>query len=276
MREAAAAVCQRWYRGRDFYRPAREIINPSHYGVDVVDQKRAKAFVERHHYSHGYPAARIRIALFRKRPFEAEQLAGVAVFSVPQNQHVIPYWTGLAPDEGIELGRFILLQDVEANGETWMLRRAFKELRRWKPRVKAVIAYSDPVPRQNAEGLEVKPGHVGTIYQAFNAKYLGRSSPDTMLVGPKGTTLARRSLSKVRLGERSKDYVFHDLHAAGAPMKRIGESGEAYVDRVLKLGIFRRVRHPGNHVFLWRIDGERDHMPHNPYPKFIDDIKEAA
>lgn len=54
---------QRWRNGRDSYRPAREPIRTQDYFVEPLpDDRRARAFVEQHHYSHSYPVARARCA----------------------------------------------------------------------------------------------------------------------------------------------------------------------------------------------------------------------
>jgi hypothetical protein len=248
-------VTQRWRQGRDSYRPLGEPIDPSRYGVEIIEDDRTpKAFVEAHHYSGSYPAARFRVGLCRSRPFFAPELVGVAVFSVPAQQAVIPrYLPDLTPADGVELGRFVLLDDVPANGETWFLARAFRALRAALG-VRGVVAYSDPFRRTNAQGDVVLPGHVGTIYQAFNGSYLGQSRARTILLDPAGRVLNERTISKIRLGERGEDYAYRQLRRLGAPSRTTGEDGAAYVERVLGCGLFRRVRHPGNHVYAWPLE----------------------
>jgi hypothetical protein len=39
----------------------------------------------------------------------------------------------------------------------------------------------------------------------------------------------------------------------GAPARFLFEDGASYVSRALREGSFRRVRHPGNHVFAWQL-----------------------
>jgi hypothetical protein len=73
----------------------------------------------------------------------------------------------------VEVGRFVLLDEVPVNGETWFLARAFAALAR--DGVEGVLAFADPEPRATADGTVVFPGHVGTIYQAHNAVYRGRA-----------------------------------------------------------------------------------------------------
>ena len=246
--------CQRWRRGCDVYRPAGEIFNPARASVSVIDAAAAKLFVQRNHYSHSFPASRLNVGLFRKGAFGAERLCGVATFSVPMTQSVIPaYFEDLDPAQGVELGRFILSDDVEANGETWMLARAFKALRAALPGVRGVLAYCDPLPRHNAQGIEVKRGHIGTIYKAHNATYRGRSRARTLLLMPGGAVANERSLSKVRRAERGADGVQRDLERQGAPARRFAESGANWIERLIHERFLRRVQHPGNHAFAWRL-----------------------
>ena len=68
-------VVQRWTGGRATYRPAREVIDTRALDVGAIpDDTTARAFVETHHYSGSYPAARFRFGLH-----ERGVLVGVAV-----------------------------------------------------------------------------------------------------------------------------------------------------------------------------------------------------
>lgn len=258
--------CQRWRAGRDSYRPAGEPIDPRCYGVEVVREADAKAFVVANHYSGSFPAARLCVGLFRAQAFRPAEMVGVAVFSVPMQGAAIPAHTGVGSGEGVELGRFVLLDDVPGNGETWMLARAFKALRREKPGVRAVLAYSDPVPRERADGTLVKPGHVGTIYQAFNARYCGRGRSEKLILDARGRVVSRRAMSKLRNGESGQNYAYRQLLDAGAPERMPHEDADHYLRRALGCGAFREMRHPGNHVYTWRLDGARASLG-LPYPK---------
>lgn len=172
-----ADMVQRWKTGRDTYRPVGETIDTRAYEVaSIPDDSTARAFVETHHYSKSYPAARFRYGLYR-----GDHLAGVAVFSVPARAAVLAVLPG-DPSERTELGRFVLLDDVAANGETWFLARAFEMLR--TAGIAGVVSFSDPMARRRSDGSIVHPGHVGTIYQAFNAIFLGRARPDRIRLLP--------------------------------------------------------------------------------------------
>lgn len=258
-------MVQRWRNRRESYRPAGEPIDPARYGVEVLpDDARAKAFVEAHHYAASFPAARCRIGMFRMR-----ELVGVAVFSVPAQQAAIPRWTGTS--DGVELGRFVLLDDVPANGETWFLSRAFRALAQELPDVRTVLSYSDPLPRPRADGTLLTPGHVGIIYRAFNGRFVGRSRAETLHLDREGRTVSRRALSKLKHGERGAEGVYQRLIELGAPARNDGEEPGRYIERALREGPFRRVRHPGNLAYVWAVGGERRETqrglpPALPYP----------
>jgi hypothetical protein len=240
-------TCQRWRDRRDSYRPARETIRTSEYDVVRIDEDDTpRAFVERHHYSASYPAARKRFGLYRRG-----ELAGVAVFSHPTNDRVL---TGTFPrlataTEAIELGRLVLLDEVAANGESYFVARCFEQLRAL--RLRGVVSFSDPVARISRDGRVVMPGHVGTVYQALNARYLGRGTPRTLRLLPDGTVLSARTLQKIRAGERGSIAAIAQLESFGAP-RFDGESRE-WVRRIVPL-ITRPLRHPGNHKYAWSLD----------------------
>lgn len=259
--------CQRWRERRDSYRPAGEVIDPTRYGVEPIDERAAKAFVEAHHYSGSYPAARVRLGLFLSRAFWAPELVGVCVFGVPAQARTLPRYAPGAED-GVVLSRFVLLDEVPANAETWFLARAFRALRASHPAVGAVVSYSDPLRRTTADGAVILPGHVGTIYQAFNGRYLGRSGSETLHLSADGRVVSRRALSKIRNDERGAAYAYRQLLGLGAPPRRPLEEGAAYVVRALAEGPFRRVRHPGNHVYAWPLVRSCELAPTaGPYPK---------
>jgi hypothetical protein len=254
-------VNQRWRLGRDTYRPAGEIIDPSRYEVSAIPQAVAEAFVERHHYSRSYPPDRFNFGLWR-----GQTLAGVAVFSVSMNDRAL---TNVFPGEAAEsaeLGRFVLLDDVPGNGETWFLARCFRELRR--DGLNGIISFSDPVPRTDVSGATVFPGHIGTIYQAHNARYIGRGTARTLRLLPDGTLFSERTLQKVRKQERGWEAAVELLARHGAP-PFAGEP-RAWL-RAALAAVTRTLRHPGNHKYAWPLQPrvERFMPTALPYPKKV-------
>ncbi len=267
-------LCQRWRERRDRYRPDGERIEPSRYGVDVISDKAAAAFVAEHHYAPNVPPQVLSVGLFDAHAIGAPRLAGVCVFSVSMNQRAIPARAGQPANRGCELGRLVLLDEVPSNGESWFVSRAFRLLRQEKPHLVAVVSYSDPLPRRRSDGSLFKVGHIGTVYQALGARFVGRSSPRTLLIAHNGTVVSERSLSKLRNDERGAGYAYDQLRALGAPAIETRESGAAYVARVTSLPVFRRVAHPGNFTYVWGVGTRRERQavaagmpPALPYPK---------
>jgi len=253
---------QRWRERRASYRPAGETINPREYEVAPIESDTiAKGFVLAHHYAGTYPAARVRVGLYR-----GGELAGVAVFSHPCNDAVLTNVFEAPALETIELGRFVLLDDVRGNGETWFLARCFEELR--GRGFRGVVSFSDPIARVDGAGRRVFPGHLGTIYQAHNGRYLGRSSAISMLLLANGQVLSKRAISKIRAGERGWHYAAALLEAAGAtPAPLEGEARAAWLAAWLPR-VTRPVRHPGNHRYAWPLERRtRILLESLPYPK---------
>lgn len=238
--------------------------------MQEIDEATAKSFTIQHHYAHSFPAARHRAGLFVQEPNRREQLVGVAVFSVPMSQGVIPHhFLGMAPARGVELGRLVLLDRIPGNAESWFVARAFRLLRDRLPGVDGVLSYSDPVERVDADGNVVKRGHIGTVYQALNATYLGRARARTMILSEDGRVFSARALSKLRNDETGAAYAYEQLRSMGAPARRMLEEGPAYAERALREGGFRKQRHPGNHTYAWWL-GDRRARPawkSSSYPK---------
>lgn len=253
-------LSQRWRKRRTSFRPAREVIDTSRYEVAALaGDSAAKAFVQEHHYSGTYPAARYRFGLFR-----GGALQGVAVFSHPCNDAVL---TSVFPGEAcesVELGRLVLLDEVPFNGETWFIARAFHHLRR--EGLRGVVSFADPLPRRTADGTVTTPGHVGQIYQAQNGVYLGRSTPRTLHLLPDGSTFSARAAQKVRRQERGWRYAVEQLVAAGAQPP----SGDLGPWLCGAMSALVTVRHPGNHRYAWAFSrGEQRALSavRLPYPR---------
>jgi hypothetical protein len=251
---------QRWRARRDSYRPAGEPIQTRAYEVAAIaDDNTPKAFVTKHHYAASYPAARFRFGLYRHG-----DLVGVAVFSHPVNNAVLTNVFPVPANDATELGRFVLLDDVPGNGETWFLARCFDQLR---GEVAGVVSFSDPVRRLSAAGKVVMPGHVGTIYQAFNGVYLGRGRADTLRLLPDGTVFNRRAISKVRARDQGWRYSAAILERNGAPPAPANDT-RAWLDEWMPR-LTRPLRHPGNHRYAWALDRRLRRHLHSTaaYPK---------
>lgn len=260
---------QRWRNRIASFRAPDEVINTHEFEVSEIESDNvAKRFVSEHHYSGTYPAARWRFGLWRRG-----ELAGVAVFSHPSNDKVLTNVFPCAAVEAVELGRFVLLDNVAGNGETWFLARCFEQLR--AAGLFGVVSFSDPVARTTAAGVLTFPGHIGGIYQAHNAAYLGRSKPSTLRLLPNGTVFSARAASKIRGLERGWRYCVDQLRAFGAP-DLAGDPREWLKTWLPRLT--RTLRHSGNHRYAWTMN-KRDRKrlaPSQPYPKRVMEIVRAA
>lgn len=247
---------QRWFHGKARYAPAGVPIRTCDYDVAEIDEAGAKSFVVTHHYSHSYVAARRRFGMFRRG-----ELVGVAVFSHPCNDRAITNVFGCERAvDGLELGRFVLLDSVPANGESWFLARCRERLHEFV----GVVSFSDDTPRSTAEGVPVFLGHIGTIYQASNAAFLGRGTARTLYLLPDGRVFNARAAQKIRTGERGWQYAVEQLQRFGAP--------EIYGDRRAWLQtwlprIVRRIQHPGNLRYAWSFSRSVT-LAGLPYPKW--------
>lgn len=250
---------QRWREGRSCYRPSGETINTRAYEVAPLNSdNEPKRFIEQHHYSNSYPAARWRFGLYHQ-----SVMVGVAVFSHPCNDRVLTNVFRCPAPRAVELGRFVLLDEVPGNGESFFLGRCFDFLRRED--LVGVVSFSDPLPRRTLEGELVHRGHVGTIYQAFNGFYLGRGTPRTIRLLPDGSLLNERAIQKIRQGERGCSYASELLQRFGATPLR---SDPAAWLREWLPRLTRTIRHPGNHKYAWALDkSTRKYLTSLPYPK---------
>mgnify|MGYP000066499615 CR=1 FL=1 len=252
-------VAQRWVAHRSvFVRPNGAEFRPHAWEVAALaDDTTARAFVEATHYSKSYPAALRRFGLYR-----GADLVGVAVFSQPMQVDALrPF----PRDAAMELGRFVLLDEVPFNAESWMVGRLIDALGR--EGVEGVVMFSDPEPRTDAAGRTTFRGHYGTIYQASGAVYAGRATPRTLRLLPDGTVVSARTLSKIRARERGWRYGVEQLVAAGAP----SPTGDlaAWLRAVLPR-VTRAVRHHGNHRYLMPVSATARRCLAGcslPYPK---------
>ena len=264
------------YRVTPFGEPAHTVTSarPVTSGGPAVADPRARwalcRRVARAHRQRGPGGRRQGHRAFRFGLYRSSALVGVAVFSHPSNDAVLTTVFPGAATESLELGRFVLLDDVPGNGETWFLGRCFDLLRR--EQLVGVVSFSDPVLRQSEDGDVVFPGHLGTIYQAHNAVYLGRSSPSTLRLLPDGTVFSNRAAGKVRRLERGWSYASGQLVKHGAdPLDPGREDSRVWLHRWTQL-LTRPLRHHGNHKYAWALARRvRRFLPQSlAYPKQLE------
>jgi hypothetical protein len=251
-------VTQRWRDRRPRYLPTGSTIKTSDFDVCEIREAEAKAFIVQHHYSGTYPAARRRFGLF-----EHGELVGVAVFSHPTNEKTITnvFGCGRASD-GLELGRFVLLDRVPANGESWFLARCRDRLR---DDFVGVVTFADDVARRAADGSLIFAGHIGTIYQASNAAFLGRGTARSLRLLPDGRVFSDRAIQKIRKLERGWQYAVEQLSCYGAfdDPEDPREWLSYWLPRLTRI-----VKHPGNLKYAWSFS-KRINLAGLRYPKIL-------
>lgn len=253
---------QRWREKRSRYVDDLSVIDTRRYAVDGIGPEIARHFVAVHHYLPNFPAAIFSAGLFGPGSGGTSQLVGVAVFAVPSTNAVITRHTGFDdPAAGTTLARFLLLDEIAANAESWMLARAFRLLRAEKPGIEAIVSYSDPWA-----------GHIGRIYQALSAAHRGVTRPRTIYrIG--AIPVSGRTLSKIRLGERGASGGIDQIVALGAPRPLLTETAGAWLDRLHRERILLRVPHPGLYTYVFELSRRaralgRD-LPSKPYPRVL-------
>lgn len=268
----ASDNCQRWNNREHSWRHTSEGgFDPERYAVEPIDRLTAQAFVLANHYSQSYPSCKFRLGLFD----DTATLVGTLIYSTPTNNAVLTnVFPELEPNsESIELGRLVLIDEVPANAESWFVARCAEYAA--ARGMRGVVSFADPVPRI-LDGRVIMPGHIGTIYQASNAIYLGRSSPETADLLPTGQVFNNKAKSKIRKQERGHGYAERELIALGAKPMRAGERPHAWLARALADVGSVKVRHRGKHRYGFAIGSKSQRRrlciagAPMPYPKEID------
>lgn len=258
-------TCQRWTEHRESRRPAGEVIKTAAFDVEPIPSPVARAFVEQHHYSGTFSPASHRFGLH-----ERGELVGVAVFGcAPSMAAHRAVFGDLTITQGVTLGRLVLLDRVPGNGESWFVSRCFALLR--EAGVVAVESCADPEPRPAADGKLTHRGHVGTVYQALNAQYVGRTNAASLRLLPDGTCLNNRACGKIVRREQGCDYAAQQLVRWGADPLLDDEDALAWL-RTWREKLTRPMRHGGNHRYIWSLDRRKRRAvlsgkPSLPYPK---------
>ncbi len=255
-------LAQRWRDKRGTYRPAGEVINTRNYEVARnVDRALAIQFVKQHHYS-GSVCTIDELFTF----YEHGELVGVAIFSEPQHKNSL---TNVFPNSCIshllELGRFILLDRVPGNGESFLHARCREQL---KKDYAGYVAFADDTPRRDTDGNLIFRGHLGCHYQASNAVLIGRGTKRTLRLFNDGRVYSDRAAQKVRAAEKGWRYAARQLEEAGAPPVPEAEQERRAWLRHWRIALTRPLPHPGALKYAWSLDKSVRLPKSLPYPKF--------
>ena len=171
--------------------------------------------------------------------------------SVPPRNEVL---SGPLPDllpncESAELGRLIILDQVAHGAESWF----FGEVRRWlaaNTAIRGLVMFSDPEMRTRNDGSVLLPGHVGTSYQASNARYVGLGTSRWITLVD-GLVFSDRARSKVLSLDQGWRYSSQLLVDAGAdPLDPAHDDPAEWLPRALKQAGARRRKHGGCHKYV--------------------------
>jgi hypothetical protein len=254
---------QRWTkRGRPRFLLKNNLFDPRGFEILPIDERTAKDYCIKFHYSKSYPAARRRFGLFDKN----QLLRGVAVFSHPMSESVLSPFGGQAR-ESVELGRLIIDdgEDVGFNCESYFVASCFRILR--QEGFRGVISFADDFQRDDLEGKTVFAGHLGIIYGACGGIYTGRAGANTLYLLPDGRVFSRRAISKIRNGESGAEYAAARLESFGAdPLPDSADSRRIWLQFWLEK-LTRKLRHPGNHRYLFALQKSIKLPAGLPYPK---------
>jgi hypothetical protein len=278
----ASVASQRWtlggvpawrYPGDHRRDPSLFTFDPGRYGVATITTAQARPFCTDLHYLHSYPQAKQRYGMFDLSG-PSPRLVGVEVLSVPPSNAVLTnVFPRLAPNaEALTVSRFILLDEVPHNGESWFFAQCARLAT--ATGLRGLVMFSDPVPRRRPDGTLVFPGHAGTIYQASGAVYTGTTKPRISYQLPDGTVLDERALQKIRGQERGHGYAMRKLMGYGAPAPRAGEKPSAWLRRALPTAGAEPRKDPGKYRYAFALgptrrqrDAVKIGLASLPYPK---------
>ena len=139
-----------------------ERINPR--GVEVrelqtpEEEDMASDFMKKHYIGKDVKSINIRLGIFLNG-----RMIGIIAYGAPTFAGLARQ-LGLESREVVELRRLFIEEVPVHNIESQVISMGNEELKNLKPDVKAVVTYADP-----------SAGHLGTIYQATNAIYAGKS-----------------------------------------------------------------------------------------------------
>ena len=239
---------QRWREGVHSFRT--DHIDPSRYDVSPIPGDGvATGLCHSHHYSRSYPAARRRFGLY-----DRGDLVGVAVYSQPCSQGVLSRY--FDPARSVELGRFVLLDEVPGNGESWFLARTFELAAGPGLRGRCELLRSGAqddrrrpscLPRPLGLHLpELQRGEVGTLHGPAAPPPAGRP-------GPQRPGHLQDPGPGAGLGYAAQILVDHGAEPlAGDPAAWL---------RLWLARITRTLAHPGNHRYVFGLDRRTKRNP---------------
>lgn len=145
----------------------------SNFHVEKIPQNFGRNFIKQHHYTGGCGTASMIYGLYDN---QSGRLMGAIAFQTPISEAVRASIFGEEYKHKVtELHRMAIVDEAPHNTGSWFISRALDQLKDYKPKYWAVIAFADSTE-----------GHDGTVYQAANADYYGMTDEATFYRLPNG------------------------------------------------------------------------------------------
>lgn len=133
------------------------------FDVEPAKREDVEVFIKRH-YLKSFPTGIKKIYAIHRKQTEGRQMVGMIIYGVPFHTVGKFLEPEIKPNEILELKRLYIDDIGVKNLESFSIGQSINLLKRDEPTVKVVVTFADDVQ-----------GHVGGIYQATNAIYLGKS-----------------------------------------------------------------------------------------------------
>lgn len=240
--------------------------SPKGYFVDVPSWYETVDFIAKNHYTGSVRFARLTVGLFN----EDEELCGVIMYASPAQAATIPCYLGIEQKYGVELSRLILKEGLGRNSASWFISQANKFLKLEMPFIKGIVTYADPFTLTDCIGNVTKTGHLGHVYQATNATYLGKTTPKYILVDKSGVVFNQRGLSKITCPKQGRGVERHVRKVLGIARRKETVDVKVWLNdsitEAISNGTLRKIKHPGLHVYGYDLGGVTFKQS-LPYPK---------
>ena len=131
------------------------------FDIEPASRQDVEVFIKRH-YLKSFPSGIKRIYAVYQKHTEGRHMIGMVIYGNPfptASKFLMPL---VNPNEILELKRLYIDDIGVRNLESFVIAQTLKMVKRDEPELKVVITFADS-----------KQGHVGGIYQATNAIYLG-------------------------------------------------------------------------------------------------------
>lgn len=132
--------------------------------IEIIptDKKQVQSFILKH-YLGTWPVGIKKIYGIKRK--SNNSMIGMAIYGNPMQSATKVAEPEVSPDQALELKR-LFIEDVPdlPNIESYVIAQTLRFIKQEFPDIKVVITFADE-----------KAGHIGSIYQATNAIYLGKT-----------------------------------------------------------------------------------------------------